>query len=63
MNLSAMMSRQTAELQHTLNLSLLQSQMASQVAGAAAMMENMTEAASAKEAPHPYKGGSIDFKG
>jgi hypothetical protein len=63
MNLSAMMSRQTAELQHTLNLSLLQSQMASQVAGATAMMENMTDAAASKEAPHPFKGGSIDLKG
>ncbi|WP_409251741.1 polyribonucleotide nucleotidyltransferase [Bacillus sp. SCS-153A] len=63
MNLSSMMSKQTAELQHTLNLSLLQSQMASQMAGATAMMENMTEAAGSKDAPHPFKGGSIDLKG
>ncbi|TYR72856.1 polyribonucleotide nucleotidyltransferase [Rossellomorea vietnamensis] len=63
MNLSAMMSRQTAELQHTLNLGLLQSQMASQMAGATAMMENMTETAHMKEAPHPFKGGSVDLKG
>ncbi|RIW35634.1 hypothetical protein D3H55_07045 [Bacillus salacetis] len=63
MNLSAMMGRQTAELQHTLNLSLLQSQMASQMAGATAMMENMTDASGQKEAPHPFKGGTIDLKG
>ena len=63
MNLSAMMSRQTAELQHTLNLSLLQSQMASQMAGATAMMEKMTVPAQVSDAPHPFKGGSIDLKG
>ncbi|WP_456273582.1 polyribonucleotide nucleotidyltransferase [Bacillus sp. AK031] len=63
MNLSSIMSRQTAELQHTLNLSLLQSQMASQVAGATAMMEKMVEPANASEAQHPFKGNSIDLKG
>ncbi|MGM0847321.1 MAG: polyribonucleotide nucleotidyltransferase [Bacillota bacterium] len=63
MNLSAMMSRQTAELQQTVSLSLLQSQMASQMAGATAMMENMTEAGQIKDAPHPFKGSSVDLKG
>ncbi|WP_338750821.1 hypothetical protein [Bacillus sp. FJAT-52991] len=60
MELSSMMGKQVAELQHTLNLNLLKSQMATQTAQAVQMMEMLPKVQSA---PHPYKGIAIDIKG
>ncbi len=57
MNLSSIMSRQVAELQHTVSLSLVKTQMATQAAQAVVMLQDM------KEASHPHKGTVIDQKG
>ncbi|KMK91369.1 putative motility protein [Rossellomorea marisflavi] len=57
MNLSSIMSRQVADLQHTVSLSLMKTQMATQAAQAVVMLQDM------KEASHPHKGTVIDQKG
>ncbi|MGM7636311.1 putative motility protein [Bacillaceae bacterium SAS-127] len=60
MELSAMMGKQVAELQQTLSLNLLKSQMATQTAQAIQMMETLPKV---QAAPHPHKGAAIDIKG
>lgn len=59
MELSAMMGKQVAELQQTLSMNLLKSQMATQTAQAITMMDSLPQTPSA---PHPYKGAGIDLK-
>ncbi|MFE8703316.1 polyribonucleotide nucleotidyltransferase [Cytobacillus sp. FJAT-54145] len=63
MELSQMMARQVGELQHTLNLNLLSSQMATQTAAVTTMIEDMTQTQKAVQAPHPYLGSRLDVKG
>ncbi|MBM7649721.1 hypothetical protein JOC78_002695 [Bacillus ectoiniformans] len=60
MELSAMMGKQVAELQQTLSMNLLKSQMATQTAQAITMMDSLPKS---PPAPHPYKGAGIDLKG
>ncbi|MCM2589705.1 putative motility protein [Rossellomorea marisflavi] len=57
MNLSSIMARQVADLQHTVSLSLMKTQMATQAAQAVVMLQDM------KKASHPHKGTVIDQKG
>lgn len=59
MSVSALMGKQVAELQQTVSLSLMQSQLATQTAHATVMMEQLS---AATPAPHPFKGGAIDVK-
>jgi putative salt-induced outer membrane protein YdiY len=56
MTLSSIMGKQVGELQQTVQLSLLQSQLSTQAAQATVMLEKMNEAS----APHPFKGNHID---
>ncbi|MFD2681681.1 polyribonucleotide nucleotidyltransferase [Bacillus seohaeanensis] len=60
MNISSMMGKQVAELQHTLSMNLLSSQMSTQTAQATVMLEDFREN---QAASHPYKGQSLDIKG
>ncbi|WP_064092727.1 putative motility protein [Rossellomorea aquimaris] len=60
MNLSSIMGKQVAELQHTLSMNLLKSQMSTQTAQVTAMLEKMN---SSQPAPHPSKGHTVDIKG
>ncbi|MDQ0216555.1 hypothetical protein J2S13_003017 [Oikeobacillus pervagus] len=60
MDISTIMAKQVSELQHTLNLNLLKSQMATQAAQVTNMMKAMNT--NHHEAPHPYKGQSIDVQ-
>ncbi|WP_203361411.1 putative motility protein [Bacillus sp. REN10] len=60
MELSSIMGKQVAELQQTLSLNLLKSQMATQTAQAIQMMDTLPNVPSA---PHPHKGTMIDIKG
>jgi hypothetical protein len=60
MNVSSMMGKQVAELQRTLSMNLLKSQMSTQAAHVTVMLQDMKEA---NAAPHPSKGLSIDLKG
>lgn len=62
MNMSAMMGQQLASLQHTLNLSILKSQMASQTALVTTMLEDMNDSQPVAEAPHPTLGKVVDIK-
>ncbi len=59
MELSSMMGKQVAELQQTLGLNLLKSQMATQTAQAVKMMEALPKS---EQAPHPFKGTAVDMK-
>ncbi|MGG3739394.1 polyribonucleotide nucleotidyltransferase [Aeribacillus pallidus] len=61
MNLSSIMGKQVAELQHTLNLNLLKSQMATQTAQVTTMLEDLRET-NQHVAPHPYKGKVVDIQ-
>ncbi|WP_228027563.1 polyribonucleotide nucleotidyltransferase [Bacillus fonticola] len=54
------MTQQVSELQTTLGLNLLKSQMATDAAQATKMMESLSETNSI--ASHPYKGSSVDVK-
>ncbi len=57
MDISSMMGKQVAELQRTLSMNLLKSQMATQAAQVTVMMKDM------QPAPHPSKGHAVDVKG
>lgn len=59
-NISAMMGKQAAQLQQTLSLNLLKSQMATQAAHATVMLEDMENSQPA-QAPHPTLGNSVDL--
>ncbi|MGM0853626.1 MAG: hypothetical protein ACQEWI_13580 [Bacillota bacterium] len=60
MEVSSMMGKQVAELQRTLSMNLLKSQMATQTAQATVMMKEMQVS---QLAPHPDKGHVLDVKG
>jgi hypothetical protein len=60
MNVSSMMGKQVAELQRTLSMNLLKSQMATQTAQVTVMMKEMQVS---QPAPHPVKGHVLDVKG
>jgi hypothetical protein len=62
MNISELMGKQVAELQHTLNLTLLKSQMSTQTAAVTTMIEDMTSIQKATPAPHPNLGKTVDIK-
>jgi hypothetical protein len=62
MNISSMMAKQVSELQHTLNLSLLKGQMATQAAQATVMLEDFAKAQHAVQASHPTLGKQIDIR-
>ena len=57
-----MMSKQVAQLQQTVSMSIMQSALSQQAAGAIAMMESASQAATPAPAPHPHKGASIDLQ-
>ena len=60
MDISSMMGKQVAELQRTLSMNLLKSQMATQTAQVTVMMKEMQVS---KPSPHPSKGLVVDVKG
>ncbi len=60
MDISSIMGKQVAELQHTLSMNLLKSQMATQTAQVTVMMKEMQVS---QPAPHPSKGLMVDVKG
>ncbi|MCA1066479.1 hypothetical protein QTG56_10135 [Rossellomorea sp. AcN35-11] len=60
MDVSSLMGKQVAELQRTLSMNLLKSQMATQTAQVTVMMKEMQ---ASQPAPHPSKGHAIDVKG
>ncbi|PFA64028.1 hypothetical protein CN378_16095 [Bacillus sp. AFS015802] len=60
MEISSMMGKQVAELQRTLSMNLLKSQMATQAAQVTVMMKDMQVS---QPAPHPSKGHVVDVKG
>ena len=60
MDVSSMMGKQVAELQRTLSMNLLKSQMATQTAHVTVMMKEMQVS---QPAPHPDKGHVLDVKG
>ncbi|RAK21097.1 hypothetical protein B0I26_10349 [Anoxybacillus vitaminiphilus] len=62
MNISSMMAKQVSELQHTLNLSLLKNQMATQAAQATVMLEDFAKAQHTAQAPHPTLGKQLDIR-
>ncbi len=61
MEISSIMAKQTAQLQQTASLSIMNSAMTQQAAGAVAMLEAMNNQGGTP--PHPYKGQAIDLKG
>jgi hypothetical protein len=62
MNISSIMAKQVSELQHTLNLSLLKGQMATQAAQATVMLEDFAKTQQSVQAPHPTLGKQIDIR-
>ncbi|TMU86007.1 polyribonucleotide nucleotidyltransferase [Bacillus sp. BHET2] len=60
MDVSSIMGKQVAELQHTLSMNLLKSQMATQTAQVTVMMKEMQVS---QPVPHPSKGLMVDVKG
>lgn len=60
MNISSLMSRQLAEMQHVLQLNLLKSQMATKTAHVTVMLEDMAESQPTVQAPHPTLGKMMD---
>ncbi len=62
MNVSSIMGKQLAELQHTLSMNLLKSQMSTQAAQVTVMMKDM-QASQNATVSHPSKGHAIDLKG
>lgn len=61
-----MMAANTAQLQHTLNLSLLNSAMNTQATQAISMLDQMTMGEPTQhvtQAPHPTLGTTIDLRG
>ncbi|MCA0150901.1 MULTISPECIES: hypothetical protein [Rossellomorea] len=60
MEMSSMMGKQVAELQRTLSMNLLKSQMATQTAQVTVMMRDLQ---ASQPAPHPSKGHAVDIKG
>ncbi|MCA1056803.1 hypothetical protein LCM10_17710 [Rossellomorea aquimaris] len=58
-NVSSIMGKQVAELQHTLSMNLLKSQMSTQAANVTVMLRDMQT----NHAPHPTKGQAVDLKG
>jgi hypothetical protein len=60
MNVSSIMGKQVAELQRTLSMNLLKSQMSTQAAHVTVMLQDMQ---AANTAPHPGKGLNVDVKG
>ncbi|MCH1625421.1 polyribonucleotide nucleotidyltransferase [Fredinandcohnia quinoae] len=64
MNISSIMSNNVLELQRTLSMNLLKSQMATQAAQAVVMLEDFNSSAKAgTSAPHPTLGKSVDISG
>lgn len=65
MELSAMMGARTQQLQHTLNLSLIQSSLSSQAAASIAMLDQMKSSNASERGPtdarHPYAGKHVDI--
>lgn len=64
-NLSKMMAANHSQLQHTLNLSLINSSMNTQAAQAITMLDDMAKTQPNSEvtsAPHPMLGNNIDIK-
>lgn len=57
MDINAIMSTQVAELQQTLQMSLLNQSMTGTAQSVDKLLETMPQPA----APHPYKGASIDI--
>ena len=65
MNLSKLMAANHSQLQHTLNLSLLNSSMNTQAAQAISMLDDMAKAQPNSEVtstPHPTLGNNIDIQ-
>ncbi|MFB1080339.1 putative motility protein [Jeotgalibacillus sp. JSM ZJ347] len=62
MEISSIMTKQTAQMQQTASLSILNTAMTTQAAGAVAMLETMNNQGGTP-APHPHKGHTIDLKG
>lgn len=62
MEISSIMAKQTAQIQQTASLSIMNSAMTQQAAGAVAMLEAMNNQGGTP-APHPHKGQMIDLKG
>jgi hypothetical protein len=60
MNVSSIMGKQAAELQRTLSMNLLKSQMSTQAAHVTVMLQDMQ---SANAATHPSKGLNVDLTG
>ncbi len=58
MNISSIMSSQLAQLQHTVQLSVLQSSLNMQAVTAVQLIEDMPKSV----AQHPYKGTSVDVQ-
>ncbi|WP_377109052.1 hypothetical protein [Rossellomorea sp. GCM10028870] len=59
-DVSSMMGKQVAELQRTLSMNLLKSQMATQTAQATVMMKEMQVS---QPAPHPDQGHVLEVRG
>ena len=63
MDINSIMSGQLAQLQHTVNLSLLSMANASQAAGATVMLEDFSKVqATTQPASHPTLGKALDVR-
>lgn len=63
MQLSSFMSQNLNALQHTVSMSLLDSQLSTQTAQAKVMMDDLSQAQNeTKGAPHPTSGQNLDMK-
>jgi len=58
MNISSIMSSQLSQLQHTVQLSVLQSSLNMQAVTAVQLIEDMPQSVS----QHPYKGTTVDVQ-
>ena len=58
MNISSIMSSQLSQLQHTVQLSVLQSSLNMQAVTAVQLIEDMPQSV----AQHPYKGTTVDVQ-
>ena len=58
MNINSIMSSQLSQLQHTVQLSVLQSSLNMQAVSAVQLIEGLSQG----DAQHPYKGSMVDVQ-
>ncbi|WP_261134078.1 polyribonucleotide nucleotidyltransferase [Bacillus sp. Marseille-Q3570] len=63
MELSSFMANDLQQLRHTLNMNLLDGNLATQAAQSTVMLKDFEEAQQAVQAQHPTSGHTIDLKG